>query len=247
METVQRRPRPRTPLSVETRRVRGRGDSAETGSGRDVGYSRLSGTAAPARLRPSISKRASSSRRASSACSPIATATKIRTRGRAEIFSSEKSYTVVSTKYLPRGRGAAAPHGITRRLRRYVFTWSDDQPNKTWAIGSGCSTFYNTAEEADANTHMERDFANKSFVHPGAVGFWAASTPRLRRGRSAPRVDAAALVCIVDMVSRRSSRRRRTSRRARSSSTSTSRRSGARVSRTSTPSRSLKRRMGGSN
>ena len=29
---------------------------------------------------------------------------------------------------------------------------------------SGCSTFYNTAEEERANTHMERDFANKSFV-----------------------------------------------------------------------------------
>lgn len=70
----------------------------------------------------------------------------------------------------------------------YVFTWSDDVPNSTWATGSGCSTFYNTADEAESNTHMcvcimpaspaallaclmcatraarERDFANNSFV-----------------------------------------------------------------------------------
>ena len=46
----------------------------------------------------------------------------------------------------------------------YTFTWSDDIPNTTWACGSGCSTFYNTTEEASANTHMERDFAANSFV-----------------------------------------------------------------------------------
>ena len=68
-------------------------------------------------------------------------------------------------------QGEIVEKGIVRVLTNcdgnenpYVFTWSDERPNKTWAIGSGCSTFYNTAEEADANTHMERDFTNNSFV-----------------------------------------------------------------------------------
>ena len=46
----------------------------------------------------------------------------------------------------------------------YVFTWSDELPNTTWAVGSGCSTFYNTCEGDASNTHMVRDFQNNSFV-----------------------------------------------------------------------------------
>ena len=66
--------------------------------------------------------------------------------------------------------GAEVERGIVRVLTNcdgnenpYVFTWSDELPNTTWALGSGCSTFYNTTEEGSANTHMIRDFANKSF------------------------------------------------------------------------------------
>ena len=66
--------------------------------------------------------------------------------------------------------GVEVERGIVRVLTNcdgnenpYVFTWSDELPNTTWALGSGCSTFYNTTEEGSANTHMIRDFANKSF------------------------------------------------------------------------------------
>ena len=67
--------------------------------------------------------------------------------------------------------GEVVESGIVRVLTNvdgnenpYVFTWSDEVPNTRWATGSGASTFYNTAEEAVANTHMERDFVNNSFV-----------------------------------------------------------------------------------
>ena len=57
--------------------------------------------------------------------------------------------------------------GIVRRLpdsfngndSPYVFTWSDDRT--VWAIGSGCSTFYNCSESP--NTEMIRDFENDTF------------------------------------------------------------------------------------
>ena len=35
---------------------------------------------------------------------------------------------------------------------------------KTWAVGSGCATFYNTCEEKDGNVHMDRDYLNKCFT-----------------------------------------------------------------------------------
>ena len=67
--------------------------------------------------------------------------------------------------------GKVVEKGIVRVLTNidgnenpYVFTWSDVVPNHTWATGSGCSTFYNTAEVAQSNTHMERNFQNNSFV-----------------------------------------------------------------------------------
>lgn len=66
------------------------------------------------------------------------------------------------------GAGDVVERGIVRRLPAgfdgnaspYVFTWSDDRT--VWAIGSGCSTFYNCSTEP--NTHMERDFAGDTFV-----------------------------------------------------------------------------------
>lgn len=51
---------------------------------------------------------------------------------------------------------------VDGNVNPYVFTWSDERPNKVWASGSGCSMFYNTGE--DPNTHMERDFENNSFI-----------------------------------------------------------------------------------
>lgn len=68
-------------------------------------------------------------------------------------------------------KGDVVEKGIVRVLTNcdgnenpYTFTWSDEVPCTTWAIGSGCSTFYNTAEEADSNTHMTRDFGRGAFV-----------------------------------------------------------------------------------
>jgi hypothetical protein len=63
--------------------------------------------------------------------------------------------------------GDVVEHGIVRRLPTafdgnsspHVFTWSADRT--VWAIGSGCSTFYNHSE--DPNTHMTRDFASDTF------------------------------------------------------------------------------------
>jgi len=57
--------------------------------------------------------------------------------------------------------------GIVRRLPEafngnqspYVFTWSEDRT--VWAIGSGCSTFYNNSD--DPNTEMHRNFAEDTF------------------------------------------------------------------------------------
>jgi SET domain-containing protein len=64
--------------------------------------------------------------------------------------------------------GEIVETGIVRRLpvgfdghaSPHVFTWSEDRT--VWAIGSGCSTFYNCSTEP--NTHMERDFANDRFT-----------------------------------------------------------------------------------
>ena len=58
-------------------------------------------------------------------------------------------------------KGETVEYGIVRVLTNvdgnenpYVFTWSDDIPNTTWATGSGASTYYNTGPEEGANTHM---------------------------------------------------------------------------------------------
>ena len=63
--------------------------------------------------------------------------------------------------------GEVVERGIVRRLPStfdgnsspYVFTWSEDRT--VWAIGSGCSTFYNCSETP--NTEMMRDFENDFF------------------------------------------------------------------------------------
>ena len=66
-------------------------------------------------------------------------------------------------------------YGIMRRLsdgehegfdgmnNPYVFTWSDDRPNRTWAFSSGCATFYNTGLEGQTNTKMVRYFDEDRF------------------------------------------------------------------------------------
>ena len=64
-------------------------------------------------------------------------------------------------------KGDIVEFGIVRRLPEgfdgnqspYVFTWSEDR--SVWAIGSGCSTFYNCSD--DPNTKMSRDYENDRF------------------------------------------------------------------------------------
>lgn len=70
-------------------------------------------------------------------------------------------------------KGDIVETGIMRRLsdndnrcfdgmqNPYVFTWSNDIPNHTWAFASGCATFYNTSKTA--NTKMERSFDTDTF------------------------------------------------------------------------------------
>ena len=66
--------------------------------------------------------------------------------------------------------GELVEHGVMRILPDgfdgnesiYVFTWSDEIPNKRWGMGSGCAPFYNTAIDS-ANTKMERCFKTDSF------------------------------------------------------------------------------------
>lgn len=67
-------------------------------------------------------------------------------------------------------KGELIEKGIMRRLPDdfdgnkcpYVFTWSDKIPNKIWAMGSGCSPFYNTSKY-NANTEMVRFFDEDRF------------------------------------------------------------------------------------
>ena len=67
-------------------------------------------------------------------------------------------------------KGEIIEYGIVRILpdnfdgneSPYVFTWSDEIPNKRWAIASGCAPFYNTSIK-DKNVSMERNFINNTF------------------------------------------------------------------------------------
>ena len=67
-------------------------------------------------------------------------------------------------------KGELVEKGIVRRLNNfdgmknpYVHTWSDDTPNTTWAISSGCATYYNTSPLGNANTHMKRFYDEARF------------------------------------------------------------------------------------
>ena len=55
------------------------------------------------------------------------------------------------------------PDGFDGNTCPYIFTWSTERPNKTWAMGSGCSAFYNTDKEGEANTRMDRFFDEDRF------------------------------------------------------------------------------------
>ena len=45
----------------------------------------------------------------------------------------------------------------------FVFTWSDDLPNYTWAFASGCASFYNSGLDEETNTRIVRYFDEDRF------------------------------------------------------------------------------------
>lgn len=55
------------------------------------------------------------------------------------------------------------PDGFDGNTCPYIFTWSEERPNKTWAMASGCAPYYNTCKEGTSNTKMVRDFKNDTF------------------------------------------------------------------------------------
>merc|ERR1712037_433361 len=69
-------------------------------------------------------------------------------------------------------RGEEVERGVVRRLPenfegdewQLCFTWSDEVPNRVWAVASGCAPFYNTALPEESNTKMHRDFKKDAFI-----------------------------------------------------------------------------------
>ena len=55
------------------------------------------------------------------------------------------------------------PEGFDGNKCQECFTWSTERPNKTWAMGSGCSPYYNTHSTKNANTRMVRYFEEDRF------------------------------------------------------------------------------------
>ena len=66
-------------------------------------------------------------------------------------------------------KGELVEKGIVRRIdcngqtNPFVFTWSDDIPNNTWAFSSGCLAFYNTNVKELSNTRVVRYFKEDRF------------------------------------------------------------------------------------
>jgi len=69
-------------------------------------------------------------------------------------------------------KGELVEKGVVRRLPdgfdgntcTYIFTWSTERPNKTWAMASGCAPYYNTCKKGTANTRMERFYDEDNFL-----------------------------------------------------------------------------------
>ncbi len=64
---------------------------------------------------------------------------------------------------IERGVMRRLPDGFDGNKCPYIFTWSNERPNHVWAMGSGCSPFYNTNKEGVANTRMVRYFDEDRF------------------------------------------------------------------------------------
>jgi hypothetical protein len=64
---------------------------------------------------------------------------------------------------IERGVMRRLPEGFDGMKCQECFTWSTEIPNKTWAMGSGCSPYYNTHKGNKANTRMVRHFDENRF------------------------------------------------------------------------------------
>lgn len=69
----------------------------------------------------------------------------------------------VKGELIERGIMRRLPDGFDGHKCPYIFTWSNQIPNHVWAMGSGCSPFYNTNKEGNANTRMVRYFDEDRF------------------------------------------------------------------------------------
>ncbi len=69
----------------------------------------------------------------------------------------------IEGELIERGIMRRLPDGFDGNKCPYIFTWSTERPNKIWAMGSGCSPFYNTNKESIANTRMVRYFDEDRF------------------------------------------------------------------------------------
>ena len=74
---------------------------------------------------------------------------------------AKKSF--VKDELIERGVMRRLPDGFDGNKCQYIFTWSNERPNYIWAMGSGCSPFYNTNKENLANTKMVRYFDEDRF------------------------------------------------------------------------------------
>ena len=80
------------------------------------------------------------------------------------------------------------PEGFDGMQCQECFTWSDEVPNKTWAMGSGCSPYYNTHKSSISNTRMVRYFDEDRFEvrEIERVFFFLTKTVNGRRGERTP-------------------------------------------------------------
>lgn len=68
-----------------------------------------------------------------------------------------------SGELVEKGTMRRLPDGFDGNTCPYIFTWSNERPNKVWAMGSGCSAYYNTNKKEVANTEMKRFFDEDRF------------------------------------------------------------------------------------
>ncbi|GMI55740.1 hypothetical protein ScalyP_jg5025 [Parmales sp. scaly parma] len=64
---------------------------------------------------------------------------------------------------IEKGTMRRLPEGFDGMQCEFIFTWSTERPNTTWAMGSGCAAYYNTDKKSAANTRMVRFFDEDRF------------------------------------------------------------------------------------